>query len=79
MTDEIRKPLNKMINLDQHNALRQQAHMEMQRLNQPHPNGIECPKCGSELWDTDMVILTSYPPQKNVDCHSCGWTGYRLA
>lgn len=51
-----------------------------QTLNQPHPNGIECPECGKELWDSDpMVTLTSDPPQKNIHCPVCGYKGYRLA
>ena len=42
-------------------------------------NGIACPKCGEELYDSRNVILTSYPPQRNVACSKCDYTGYRLA
>lgn len=43
-------------------------------------NGIACPKCGEELYDSrPMVILTSMPPQKNVACSKCDYRGYRLA
>lgn len=46
----------------------------------PHPNGIACPECGAELVDSHpMTILPSSPPQKNVACLACGWTGYRVA
>jgi len=56
------------------------AHNKMQELNNPHPNGIACPKCGKELWDSyPMTTLTSNPPQKNIHCPACGYRGYRLA
>jgi len=33
--------------------------------NEPQLNGIACPKCGSELFDSHPnAILTSNPPQK---------------
>jgi len=49
-------------------------------LNDPCANGIGCPECGKELWDSNPdVMLTSYPPQKNVHCPECGYTGYRIA
>ena len=45
----------------------------------PQPNGIACPKCGAELMDTDGMILTSYPAQRNVKCSKCEYVGYRIA
>lgn len=46
----------------------------------PSLNGIECPICGEELRDSrPMVSLTSWPPKKEVNCNSCGYTGYRIA
>ena len=46
---------------------------------QPERNGIGCPECGEELWDSNpMMTLTSNPPKKNVHC-DCGYTGYRIA
>ena len=69
-----------MKTLEQHNADQWKAHEERQRLGQPHRNGIACPKCGKELWDSHpMLTLTTYPAQKNVHCESCGHVGYRLA
>ena len=66
-----------MKTLNEHNAQRQEAHGSM---NKPHANGIKCPQCSKELWDSNpMVILTSYPAQKNVHCPSCDYTGYRVA
>lgn len=69
-----------MKTLDQHNKERMEAHSIYMELQKPHPNGIACPKCGKELWDSAPTItLTSNPPQKNVHCPACGYTGYRLA
>jgi hypothetical protein len=46
----------------------------------PVKNGIACDKCEEELLDTNPnLILTSYPPQKNVHCEGCGFRGYRYA
>lgn len=68
-----------MKTLEQHNDERWNIHREMTLQNKPHPNGIECPKCGKELMDSNpMCVLTSNPPQCNVHCPSCGYTGFRL-
>jgi hypothetical protein len=46
----------------------------------PEPNGIACPRCGEELWDTQPnITLTSNPPRKEVHCPSCGFTSTRVA
>lgn len=66
--------------LDSFNADRWAAHKQTLDANKPHPNGIACPQCGAELWDSNpMVTLTSCPAQKNVHCPACGHVGYRLA
>ena len=45
----------------------------------PIPNGIECPKCKSELLDSEpMLTLTTHPPQKRIHCTKCDYVGYRL-
>lgn len=49
----------------------------------PRPNGIECPVCRKnknssvEMMDSDNIVLTSNPPQKNIHCPTCGYRGYR--
>lgn len=46
----------------------------------PQLNGIACPKCGCELYDTNPnITLTSNPPQKNTHCSNekCDYKGYR--
>jgi hypothetical protein len=48
--------------------------------NEPRPNGLACPVCGYELVDSQPnITLTSSPPQKNVYCEACEYTGYRVA
>lgn len=45
-------------------------------LDEPHPNGIACPQCGGELWDSapDQVIRRdNAPPETPVHCPQCGW------
>jgi hypothetical protein len=46
----------------------------------PFPNGIACPNCGNELYDSNPAfMLTSYPPQYRVHCEHCHYSGYRVA
>jgi hypothetical protein len=68
----------KLQTLDGFNDAAREAH---DRANDPspRPNGIACPKCGAELYDTTMMVLTSNPPQKTVGCKECGYHGYRIA
>ena len=69
-----------MKTLNQHNAEAWERHDALQEMNNPHPNGISCPDCGKELWDSEPgVTLTSYPAQKNIHCPACGYIGYRIA
>lgn len=49
--------------------------------NTPRLNGIACPKCGSELFDSQPNgILNLNPAQKNIKCLSkeCNYIGYRF-
>jgi hypothetical protein len=40
-------------------------------------NKITCPECNGELVDTNpMIILTSHPAQKEVNCLKCEYKGY---
>jgi len=48
--------------------------------NEPRLNGIECPNCKSELYDSNpMIVLTSCPPKKAIHCSECGYKGNRIA
>lgn len=64
--------------LEEHNSERYKVHNSYS--SRPRPNGIACPKCGSELVDSDpSTQLASNPPQKNINCPSCNYIGYRIA
>ena len=66
-------------NLDEYNAQQSTFHMNLYS-NKPELNGIACPKCGKELYDSNpMITLTSMPPEKNVHCSKCDYVGYRIA
>jgi DNA-directed RNA polymerase subunit RPC12/RpoP len=42
-------------------------------------NGIACPKCGEELFDTNSgVVFTSMPAKYAIECHKCDYIGYRF-
>ena len=65
--------------LNQQNAERVEAR---RRMYESHPNGLACPKCGGELWDSNPLrILATNPPQLDIHCpaEGCGWKGYRVA
>lgn len=69
-----------MKTLKEHNEQRLEAFRQMEEQRKPHPNGIACPKCGDEMWDSDpMMTFTSNPPQKSVHCPGCGHADYRIA
>ena len=68
--------MKKLKSLGEHNAQRRALSGPLAK----QPNGIACPWCDKELLDSNpSVTLTSDPPQKNVECPACGYTGYRLA
>ena len=68
-----------MESLDEYNKRRRAEHAAIQSaLSGVRPNGIACPECGKELYDTNPhEVLASLPPQKNVHCE-CGYSGYRV-
>jgi hypothetical protein len=66
--------------LDEHNAERISHTTQTSMWGNPTPNGIACPNCWEELYDSQPnVTLTPHPAQKNVHCEGCGYKGYRLA
>ncbi len=73
------KSLKKLKTLEEHNGMAWKNQQSFYDLSKPQKNGIGCPKCGEEMWDSNpMITLTSYPAQKNVHC-DCGFVGYRYA
>jgi len=72
--------MKKLKTLDEFNTERNAWWGKVLELNDPHPNGIACPKCGKEMFDIEpKMILTSDPPKKEIKCPWCGYSGYRLA
>lgn len=73
----------KLKTLAQHNAAITMARAQRKAKATPQgkPNGIACPMCrNGELMDTNPnIMLASDPPQMDVHCPACGWTGHRLA
>ena len=68
----------KLIKLKDHNAAARKLKWGFS--TKARLNGIECPDCGKELYDTNpMVTLTSMPAQKNIHCNNCNYKGYRIA
>ena len=60
--------------LEEHNAICSNSYVASQV---PQRNGIACPECGEELYDTNPnMTLTSMVPKKVIHC-VCGYTGYR--
>lgn len=69
----------KLKSLEDYNTQQREYHFNIS-IDKPVLNGIACPKCGEEMMDSNpMVVLTSYPPQKNVNCSKCDYVGYRIA
>jgi len=72
--------MSKLKTLEQYNSESFKNHFF--DFGKPQKNGIACPKCGEELYDTQPnTTLTSNPPQKNIGCLSenCDYVGYRIA
>lgn len=77
----MKKKKRKLKNLAEHNGIASTFQHAMND-NSARLNGIACPKCGEELYDTNpMITLTSIPAQKNVHCSNteCNYVGYRVA
>lgn len=60
----------KLISMDEHTK-----HILNNRNKETAMTGVECPKCGSELFFTDDLVLNSNPPQRRIMCDSCGYKG----
>lgn len=68
----------KLISLEEHNKKVMEAAFTSFSTSTPVHNGIECPDCKEELYDTNPnITLTTHPAQKSVHC-SCGYSGFRF-
>ena len=65
----------KLKSLEEHDA--QQS--ARRQADDPQLNGIACPRCGEELYDSNPnITLGTYPPQKRMHCNKCYYIGYRI-
>lgn len=63
----------KLVSLQDHNARAAEAY---RKLGEPRLNGIACPNCAKELFDSSpSITLTTSPPQKHVHCSACDYRG----
>lgn len=68
---KIMKNEKKLISLEEHNDI-------WGSIGYKNTNGIECPNCGEELYDSDDgVVLLSSPGQKHILCYNCNYKGRR--
>lgn len=77
----VKETANELKDLAEHNSEASSTQTSMMN-NKSVLNGIACPECGEELYDSNpMVTLTSMPAKKNVHCSNerCGHVGYRIA
>ncbi len=64
--------MKKLISLEEHNATKRSVPKSF-------PNGIACPNCGEELFDSlPRITLESLPPKLRIHCNSCDYKGYRI-
>lgn len=69
---------DKLMSLEEHNAIVAQQYHDPQA-NLPAKNGLACPVCGKEMFDTTPnMIHVSHPPRKAIHCR-CGYRGWRNA
>ncbi len=67
----------KLISLEHNDA--QAFSQTFNYMGDPELNGVACPKCGEELYDSSPnIILTSSPAQKYIHCSKCGYKGTRF-
>lgn len=67
----------KLRTLDQHNERLAEA---FRLSGLPKKNGIACPSCGKELFDTSpAIVVPSSPPRKHIHCETCDFKGTALA
>lgn len=64
--------------IDYHQAAYHQAAYARFNSNEPKLNGIACPECGAELYDScpSATFLTN-PPKTRIHCEGCDYAGFR--
>lgn len=66
----------RLVSLEQHEALATSTTLNALASK---PNGIACPTCGAELFDTfPWRTLSTNPPRTNIHCDGCSFIGTRI-
>jgi len=69
--------MTKLKNLEEFNAEKYAAHRAT-AATEARQNGIACPECGAELWDTyPPVVRVTEPLKTRIHCQECDYWGYR--
>ena len=71
---ECKVPMTVLKNLKEFNRERLDAYYDG-LVSTDKPNGIACPRCGLELYDTHMVYEN--PPKIEIWCAGCDFNGRR--
>lgn len=61
--------MKQLITLEEHNK-------RVTQVNETGGNGIACPNCGSELFDTGLSLCCN-PPLHKIFCRNCNYKGTR--
>lgn len=68
-----------MKTLTEYNKEKENIYKELYNFTKPKKNGIACPNCGDELYDSEPYLITaSIPPKTKVECKKCGYKDYRI-
>ena len=74
------RPKKGLVSLREHDAARTEQFEALIGLDDPTPNGIECPQCQTELLDTNPLdVIPSVPPRRHIHCPKCGFHWMRVA
>jgi len=79
MGGKVRNPKKELVSLENYNEHKMTHHFLESKFGAPDHvfNGIACPNCGDELYDSEPnATLMSDPPQKSVEC-LCNYKGLR--
>lgn len=70
-----KKKTKKLTSLEDYNKEQSEIYI---LINEPTKNGIACPECGKELYDTNNgIAYPTYPMQYPIHCE-CGWSGTKI-
>jgi hypothetical protein len=65
--------------LAHHNGLKMEIYEDLRKKGE-RKNGLMCPECDFELYDTNAFHTdeSTFPPRRDVHCKHCNWQGQRI-